>query len=103
MRVFVKAKMCTETANAAAKNGTMGSTIQSILDDQKPEVVYFAAEAGVRTAYFVVNLDDASQIPAVAEPWFLAFNAEISFHPVMTPEDLAKATPAIEQSVKKYG
>jgi hypothetical protein len=47
-------------------------------------------------------MKDASQIPAIAEPWFLAFNAHVEMHPVMVPEDLAKAGPAIEQAVKKY-
>ena len=60
-------------------------------------------ENGERTAYLFVDLQDASQIPAVAEPWFLACDASIEIVPVMTPEDLAKAGPAIEQAVKKYG
>jgi hypothetical protein len=47
-------------------------------------------------------LEEPSQIPAVAEPWFQAFNAAIELHPVMVPDDLAKAAPAIEQAVKKY-
>jgi hypothetical protein len=45
---------------------------------------------------------DASQIPAIAEPWFLAFNASVEIHPVMIPDDLAKAGSAIENAVKKY-
>ncbi len=45
---------------------------------------------------------DASQIPAIAEPWFLAFNASIEIHPVMVPDDLAKARGAIEKAVKTY-
>jgi hypothetical protein len=32
----------------------------------------------------------------------LAFNASIENHPVMTPDDLAKAGSAIENAVKKY-
>ena len=40
-------------------------------------------------------MQDASQIPAIAEPWMLAFNASIELHPVMIPDDLAKAGPAI--------
>jgi hypothetical protein len=48
-------------------------------------------------------MKDASQIPAIAEPWLLAFNAAIEIHPVMIPEDLVKAAGAIEQAVKKYG
>jgi hypothetical protein len=51
----------------------------------------------------IVNLDDASQIPAVAEPWFLACNASIEIIPCMIPEDLAKAGDSIAAAVKKYG
>ena len=47
-------------------------------------------------------MQDASQIPAIAEPWFLAFNASIEIHPVMIPEDPARAGGAIENAVKKY-
>ena len=47
-------------------------------------------------------MQDASQIPAIAEPWFLAFNASIEIQPVMIPDDLAKAGGAIEIAVKKY-
>ena len=48
-------------------------------------------------------MQNASQIPAIAEPWFLAFNASLELHPAMTPDDLAKAGSAIENAVKKYG
>jgi hypothetical protein len=47
-------------------------------------------------------MQDASQIPAIAEPWFLAFNANIEIQPVMVPDDLAKAGSAIEAAVNKY-
>ncbi len=102
MRMLVKVNIPVESGNAAAKAGTLGSTIQSILADQKPEAVYFSDERGMRTGYIFLDLADASQIPAIAEPWFLAFNAAIEFHPVMVPADLAKAGPAIEAAVKKY-
>ena len=102
MRMLVKVNIPVEPGNAAAKAGTLGSTIQLILADQKPEAVYFSDERGMRTGYIFLDVADASQIPAIAEPWFLAFNAAIEFHPVMVPADLAKAAPAIEAAVKKF-
>ena len=102
MRFLLKVNIPVDTGNAAAKAGKLGETIQSILADLKPEAVYFTDDSGQRTAYIFLEMQDASQIPAIAEPWFLAFNAGIEFHPVMVPEDLAKAGPAIERVVKKY-
>jgi hypothetical protein len=49
------------------------------------------------------DMKDTSQIPAIAEPWVLAFNAKVSLRPVMTPEDLSKAGSSIGKAVKKYG
>ncbi len=69
----------------------MPKTIESILDELKPEAAYFAEENGKRTGFVFFDLKDTSQIPAVAEPWFLAFNAQVEFHPAMNLEDLKKA------------
>jgi hypothetical protein len=103
MRFLLKVNIPVETGNAAAKAGKLGETIQSILGELKPEAAYFTAEKGQRTGLIFLELQDASQIPAIAEPWFLAFNASIEFSPVMIPADLAKAGPAIERAVKTYG
>ena len=103
MRFIVTASWPVEAGNSAARAGTLGDTVQAILEDIKPEAVYFAADHGKRTTIMVVDMADASQIPAVAEPWFLAFNASIDIQPVMVPEDLAKAGPAIESAVRKFG
>ena len=103
MRFLVKVTIPVETGNAAAKAGKLGATIQAILAEQKPESVYFTDNNGQRAGYIFLDMQDASQIPAIAEPWFLAFNASLEFHPVMIPSDLAKAGPAIEKAVKQYG
>ena len=103
MRFMVKVQWDVEAGNNLAKAGRIGSTVGSILADLKPEAAYFSAEGGKRGATLIVNLDDASQIPAVAEPWFLACNASIEFFPVMLPEDLEKAGDSIGQAVEKYG
>src|SRR5258708_30546284 len=102
MRFLMKVSMSGEAANAAARKGTLGSTIKSILADLKPEAAYFLDWDGMRTGFLFFEMQDASQIPAVAEPWFLAFNASVEIHPVMVGADLEKAMPAIEAAVKKY-
>src|SRR5581483_8066472 len=102
MRFMLKVNIPVESGNAAAKAGKLGTTIQTILAELKPEAVYFTDNNGQRTGYLFLDLQDASQIPAIAEPWFLAFNASIELHPVMIPDDLAKAGSAIEKAVKKY-
>jgi hypothetical protein len=77
--------------NAAVKDGTAGAKLGKILEAIKPESVYFAELCGKRTAFVVVDLPDASKIPALAEPWFLTFEADVQLHPVMTPDDLKKS------------
>ena len=103
MRFMVTASWPVAAGNAAARAGTMGETIQAILEDIKPEAVYFAAMDGNRTTIMIIDLASASDLPRVAEPWFLAFDASIDATPLMTPEDLKAAGPAIENAVKKFG
>jgi hypothetical protein len=104
MRMLLRVSIPVEAGNAAAKDGTLGTTIERILADLKPEAVYFSLDDdGQRSGSIVFDLKDASQIPAVGEPWFLAFNAKISLRPVITPQDLAKAGPSIAKAAKQYG
>ena len=103
MRFLVKVSIPVEAGNAAARAGTLGTTIQSILTDLKPEAAYFTDDNGQRTGLLFLDMQSAAQIPAIAEPWFLAFNAAIAFHPVMVADDLAGAAADIEAAVAKYG
>jgi hypothetical protein len=90
-------------ATAAAKDGSLPKTIESILGDVKPEAAYFTVWNGKRTAFIFLDIQDPSDLPAVAEPWFLAFNANVDITPAMVPEDLQKSGPAIGEAVQKYG
>jgi hypothetical protein len=103
MRFLVKVVMDVEAGNRLAKAGKLGPTIQSILEELKPEAAYFLDTDGQRCGLLFLEMKDASQIPAIAEPWYLALNASVEFHPVMVPEDLAKAGGAIDAAAKKYG
>lgn len=80
-----------EPFNSAVRNGTVGEKIQRILESIKPEAAYFSEHHGRRGGTLVVNVKDSSDVPALAEPWFLTFNAEVEFRIAMTPEDLGRS------------
>ena len=103
MRFMVKVAWDVEAGNSLVKSGKLGAVIESILADLKPEAAYFTAEQGKRGGILIVNLDDPSEIPGIAEPFFLATNATVEFLPVMLPEDLKKAGDSIGKAVEKYG
>ena len=104
MRMLLRVSIPVETGNAAAKAGTLGSTVEKILADLKPEAAYFFPDDnGQRSGSIVFDMKNSSQIPAIAEPWFLAFNAKISLRPVMNPQDLATASPSITKAGQQYG
>ncbi len=103
MRMLLKVNIPTEAGNAAIRAGKLQGTIKSILDSLKPEAAYFAEENGRRTGYIFFDMKESAQIPAIAEPWFLALNAEITLRPVMNPQDLAAAAPDMEKAAKAWG
>jgi Domain of unknown function (DUF3303) len=103
MRFMMKVSLPVTKANATAKNGSLGKKIQSILAELKPEAAYFTDNEGQRAGFIFFEMQDSSQIPSVAEPWFLAFDAQVEIHPVMNPDELAKAAPDIKKAAKKYG
>ena len=91
MKMLMHARMPHKEFNAALRDGTAEKKMKRILEETKPEAVYFTEWKGQRSALMIVNLDSPSQVPALSEPWFLGFNADVEFHIVMTPDDLAHA------------
>ncbi len=100
MRMLLHVKFPHEEFNAAVKDGTAGQKVKRILDEAKPEAVYFTEYGGRRGVILIIDLKDPSQVPAYAEPWFLTFNADVKFHIVMNPEDLGRA--GLEALGKKW-
>ena len=103
MKYIMKVKMSKESGNENLRDPEFGKRMQEALAEVNAEAAYFTTIDGQRGGYIIVNMDNAAQMPAFAEPFFLWMDAEIDFLPVMTPDDLAKAAPAIEKAVKKWG
>ncbi len=91
MRVLVHVSIPTGKFDEAIADGSIAAKMGRILDEMKPEAVYFTAVDGKRGAFIAVNMDDASEMPKYAEPWFMLFDARVQFLPAMTPADLQKA------------
>ena len=91
MRMLMNVIFPVEPFNSAVRDGTAGPTIKKILESIKPESVYFTELNGQRGGVLVVDVKEASEIPALAEPFYLAFEADIEFRIAMTPDDLVRA------------
>jgi hypothetical protein len=91
MRMLLNVRIPNEPFNSLVREGSAGELLNKILDECKPEAVYFTERDGARGAVAIVDVAAASDIPALAEPWFLAFDAECEFRIAMTPEDLRKS------------
>jgi uncharacterized protein DUF3303 len=102
MRFLVKATIPVETGNALVRDPKFSERMREVLEDIKPEAAYFTVDGGQRTLYLVVDLADASRIPAVAEPLWLSWEASVEFIPAMSEKDFAKAAQHIERAAKKY-
>jgi hypothetical protein len=102
MRFLLRVSFPVEAGNASAKKDGF-KAIQTILQEQKPEAAYFLTQDGKRTGLLILNIEEAAQMAELAEPWFLALNAEAYWSPVMVPSDLEKASSATAKAVKTYG
>jgi hypothetical protein len=101
MRMMMLVQCPAEPFNTLVRNGTVGATMKKILDDTKPEAAYFSERDGKRGCVLIVEVPSASDVPRLAEPWFLSFNAEVELRICMLPEDLGKAN--LDALGKKWG
>lgn len=100
MRMMLTASMPHEPCNTLIRDKKFGPIIKSILEEIKPEATYFTEQDGGRGAVLILDVSDPSRIPALAEPFFLNFNADCRFRICMTPDDLAKA--GLDEIVKRW-
>jgi len=71
MRMLLDITFPHEEFNAAVRDGTVGEKIGRILEAISPESVYFTEKEGKRSATIIIDVDEPSRVPGIAEPFFL--------------------------------
>jgi hypothetical protein len=104
VRILLTFSINPEKGDQLIKEGRIGETMGSIMEQLQPEAAYFTDVEGTRGGFLVVNMEDAAQIPAITEPLLLEVGATVHMQPVMTLEDLrGPAGDALDQMAQRYG
>ena len=97
MRMMLRFTLPVEKGNQAFKDGSLGKTLETIMNKLKPEAAYFSPTDGKRGGMMFFDLTEPSQIIEVVEPLFSSLDAAVELVPVMNADDLrkgiAKMTP----------
>lgn len=99
MRMMLKIIFPTEDGNRTINDGTFTKIIETTMNRLKPEASYFMADKGCRCAMLFFDMQDSSDIPAIAEPLFMDLRAHIEILPVMNADDLQKGLAAAKQAI----
>jgi hypothetical protein len=97
MRMMLRVRVNTASGNEAIKTGTLPQVIGRFMELAKPEAAYFTVDNGQRTAFFVFDMKDSSQLPPLAEDMFVSLGAELQFSPVMNADELKAGLGALER------
>ncbi|MEO0796609.1 MAG: hypothetical protein AAFX93_15675 [Verrucomicrobiota bacterium] len=88
--MILTAKLDHDAFNELIKAGTAEATMKAVIENTKPEAVYFHCVDGLRTMTLIVDLQEAAQIPTICEPFFIKFGADVDFQPCAVPADFEK-------------
>lgn len=88
MRMLLRLTIPVEAGNRTILDGTLPQVMESMMNRLKPEAAYFIADHGQRTALIFFDMTNPTEIPGIAEPFFMKLNAAVEFIPAMNAEDL---------------
>jgi hypothetical protein len=91
MRVLVRAMIPTTPGNKMVNDPNFLKNLEDYLQKFNCEAAYFTEVNGNRTMVFVMDLPSPDMIPAIAEPLFQGYEANVEIHPAMNLDDLKKA------------
>jgi hypothetical protein len=102
MRFIILAKIPTDDGNKMVQDPNFLKKVETYVNKVKAEATYFFEADGNRVASFVVDIDNANEIPVVVEPLFSGMGARVEIHPVMSIEDLKKGIPQAVVEANSY-
>jgi len=102
MRVMIRFALPVETGNIAIRTGKLAKIMSQITEELKPEAAYFYPLDGERGGFFIVDMQDSSQIADMAERFFFGLNAKVEFVPVMSASDLEKGLSGVPKTIERY-
>jgi hypothetical protein len=98
MRMFMSVQLPNATGNQAVKSGTLPQVMGGFVERFRPEAAYFITADGDRCAHFYFDMKDVTQMPAVAEPFFIELGAKVTYCPAMNVDDMKKGIEAYMSS-----
>ena len=102
MRFLVHASIPTEAGNKMVQDPNFLKKLEEYINKVKAEATYFFEADGTRVAAFIVDIQNADQIPIIIEPLFSGMDAHIELHPVMSLDDLKKGIPQAVVEANSY-
>jgi hypothetical protein len=96
MRVLVRAMIPTVAGNKMVKDPNFLKGIEDYTKKFNCEAAYFTEVNGNRTMVLVLDLPSTDMIPAIAEPLFQGYDANVEIHPAMNLDDLKKAISSMQ-------
>ena len=90
MKFLVRLRMPTEHGNKLLQDPDFAKKLEGMLNQIKPEAVYFTPIEGERGIYMIVNLASADMMARIFEPICQALNCKLDLTPVMELTDLKK-------------
>ena len=103
MRIMIKFSIPVAAGNSALRSGKLQKVFDQLLADLKPEAGYFYPDGGERGGFFVVNMQEPSQVAETVERFFFGLDAKVELVPVMNGDDLHKALSGMKSIVERYG
>jgi hypothetical protein len=103
MRMMIKFSIPVEFGNSAIRSGQLQKITQQLSEDLKPEAAYFYPLDGERGGFFIINMQESSQIAEIVERFSFGLNAKVELVPVMAADDLHKALSGVPATIHRYG